>query len=542
MKIASRIFSVLLIAALLVTMFAGCGKVTKEDKVTESGEVLTIRVHYHSSGYGHSWLQKAAEAFEAAYANTDTPYEVELTIEMGTSQISAEQQIPLGPEKNDMDLYYGYISLHKVLDASNKTMRGEGSVLLDLTDIFNAPAVNGKLESETKTIKDRYYGNKEDLLYDGLLTEYHGGIYALPQFLGTTGIILNTAVTDRLGITELPLTSDEFIKMNEDIYAKGVKPFGYPGANAPAYWMYLWANYFAQYSGVDGFMNWVATNPESGDIINDGWKVYEDKGILEAFKAMDPFLKLDYCPNGSVNNTHLEAQHDVLSGEAAYIVSGDWVFNEMEQEYYNEGANCILLKTPVLSVIGTESGITDAELHTAVKMIDEGKSDADIMAAISGLDAEETKRIRDARGIFSGGGTGSGWMIPAYADAAEGAKKFIQFMFSEDGCRIIRDEASAFSIVTCDSYETVNDSKFMDSVMEFVSNGNGTPFDMSENRSPVRSAAGMLWFNHSAYVHQLTFKTMMTDDGKITPEFIYETEIDYVRTNWAQWVAYTGMT
>ena len=104
MKIASRIFSVLLIAALLVTMFAGCGKVTKEDKVTDSGEVLTIRVHYHSSGYGHSWLQKAAEAFEAAYANTDTPYEIELSIEVGTSQISAEQQIPLGPEKNDIDL------------------------------------------------------------------------------------------------------------------------------------------------------------------------------------------------------------------------------------------------------------------------------------------------------------------------------------------------------------------------------------------------------------------------------------------------------
>ena len=146
MKIASRIMSVLLIAALMITLFVGCGRVAVDDVVSEDGEVLTIRMHYHSSGWGHSWLQKAAEAFEAAYANTSTPYQVELNIEVGTSQTNAEQQIPLGAEKNDTDLYYAGPSMHKLLDASKKTMRGEGAILVDLTELFNSPAVGADLQ------------------------------------------------------------------------------------------------------------------------------------------------------------------------------------------------------------------------------------------------------------------------------------------------------------------------------------------------------------------------------------------------------------
>ena len=41
-------------------------------------------------------------------------------------------------------------------------------------------------------------------------------------------------------------------------------------------------------------MNFVKTIPESGDVVNDGWKVYEDRGILEGFKAMQPIMKQEY--------------------------------------------------------------------------------------------------------------------------------------------------------------------------------------------------------------------------------------------------------
>ena len=90
---------------------------------------------------------------------------------------------------------------------------------------------------------------------------------------------------------------------------------------------------------------------------------------------------------------------------------------EMEQEYYDEASRCIMLNTPILSIIGTEAGITDAELSEAVRMIDSGNTNEQIISQISGLDEAETQRIRDARNIYSCGDKSvrGGACIPAYA-------------------------------------------------------------------------------------------------------------------------------
>lgn len=552
MKNVKKILSLALIAVMLIGMMAGCGgsKVAYETDA-EGGVVQnkTAIVSYNSSGYGDTWLRKCAEEFNKMYA--EEGYKVDLNISY-SNESNAKLEIGKGGEKNDVDLYIGAGGLEALLDASNKTMRGKGAVLVDLTDVvWNKPAIGADKQEETKTIAERFLLDEEYLYYDGAKEEFHGGIYVLPTGIGSCGIILNPKVTEKYGygLDNLPKTTNEFNAMCEAIAAKSaetnVYAYAWPGGNASGYISYLFFEYFAQYSGKEAFMNFVKTTPFTGatveDIKNDGWKVYEDKGILEGFKAMEPIMEPRFSPAGSASMTHLEAQHEVLVGNAAFIMNGDWVLNEMEDQYYEEASQCIMMNTPVLSVIGEECGITDAELSNAVGMIDEGKSNADIIAAISGLDEAETQRIRDARNIYGRGESAirSGCAIPAYANGKDVAILFLRYLCSEDACQIIRDEAFHISAFACESYASKGNTPYMDSVVANINPGHGETISMDASISIVRANSGMLYFNHPMNIQPVTFKNMIMDTtGEMTAEKMYENEKAYAKSQWSTWAAY----
>lgn len=533
---------------MLVLPLCGCGAgakivVTNPDGSYVQGKKCIIA--YNSSGYGDTWLKAAAEAFEKTYAAEG--YDIELKISYNYEN-KAALEIGKGPEKNDVDLYIGEGDMERVLDASKKTMRDGGAVLVDLTeDVWNKPAIGLDKKEESRTIADRYLLDKEYLYYDGAISAFHGGIYALPMTIGSCGIVLNPVVTEKYGygLDNLPKTTNEFNAMCEAIAAQtsstGVYAYAWPGGNASGYITYLFYEYFAQYSGKEAFMNFVKTIPESGDVIKDGWMVYEDKGILEGLKAMDPIMEQRFSPPGSASMTHLEAQHEVLVGNAAFIMNGDWVLNEMEDQYYAEASKCVMMNTPVLSVIGTECGITDLELSKAVGMIDEGKSNAEIIATIPGLDDTEAKRIRDARNIYSCGDktVRGGACIPAYADGKDVAILFLRFLCSEDGCQIIRDEAYNIAAFECESYASKGNTVYMDTVVSNINPGQGEYISMDAGLSVVRANSGMLPFNHPAAISPQTFRTIIMDTtGELTPEFIYENEKAFARSQWSQWTAY----
>ena len=543
-KHARKLIALLLLVAMIGTL-VGCGAGGAAGGNQASGSKKLV-IKFFKGGYGDEWLYAMADAFEEAYK--DEGYEVEIQVKASGGNTVAEQELKLGPEKNDVDLYFASsVSTHNVLNYSKKVMRDENTPLLEpLNDIYNAPAVGANKQPESKTIAERTFAGFEDsYLYKGTNETWQGKIFNLSEFASSTGLFVNTKVLQKYGVN-VPNTTDEFVSVVKTISQKGaadgVYPFTWAGNNAPGYWYYLWYNWFAQYSGVEAFNNWVATMPESGDVKNDGWKVYEDKGILEAFKAIEPLMELDYSADGAVNFTHTEAQHYLMVGEAAFMVTGDWLLSEMRQDYMQEASTDIqMIKTPVASVIGVELGITDAQLSQAISMIDSGKSNAELIAAIPGLQEEGAQRIRDARGIYTSIGSGLQVMIPAYADAKEVAKKFVQFLYSEDGCRIVRDNAYALVPVTCDSYAVSEPTVFLESVVKTFDNGNATAIFMNINDSVVRSTSGMLDFNYSSYCLPNTFKSMMMDKS-ITAQYIYETELAYVKSNWANWVAYAGLS
>ena len=557
MKHLKKILSLLLASVMLIGMIgimAGCGKKSQimSEQLADGSfkQQGTCIVAYNSSGYGHSWLERCAEEFNKMYAAEG--YKIELKIST-SNENNAQLEIGNGGDKNDVDLYLGASNLEKVLDLSKKTMRDDVTpVLFDLTDlVWNTPAIGLDKQEESKTIAERFLLDEEYLYYDGVKEQFKDGIFCLPLGMSSCGIVLNPSVTEKYGygLDNLPKTTDEFNamcdKIAESSASTGIYAYAWPGGNASGYITYLFFEYFAQYSGKEAFMNFVKTVPFTGatveDIKRDGWKVYEDKGILEGFKAMEPIMKREYSPAGSASMTHIEAQHEVLVGHAAFIMNGDWVLNEMEKEYYNEASQCIMMNTPILSVIGTECGITDAELSKAVGMIDEGKSNADIIAAIPGLDEKETQRIRDARNVWGRGESAirTGCAIPTYANGKDVAVLFLRFLCSEDAAQIIRDEAYMLTAYSCESYASKGNTRYMDSVVANINPGHGESISMDASLSIVRANSGMLYFNHPMVIQPTTFKNMIMDtSGEMTAEKMYENEKAFAKSQWSIWAAY----
>ena len=526
----------------MVLSLAGCGDGAGETKTGDGEESKVIQVKFYKAGYGEEWLQAMIKAFEEAYK--EEGYKVEIVESSSTISTSSEQEILLGPGKNKTDLYFtSGVSVSNVIDSSKKVLRTEDEVLLEsLEDIFRNPAIGADKKEEEKTIEERLFpGLEESLHYRGANEKWQSDRYTIPWALGATGLVMNNSIMEKYGL-DIPLTSNEFAAVLETIEKKGeadaVHPYSWSGNNAPGYWTYLYDTWFAQYSGAEAYNNFWATNPASGDVRSDGWQVYEDQGILEALKAMDKIMDLDYSADGSVNMTHLEAQHELLTGKAAFMVSGDWMLNEMKNEYYEEASQVSMLKAPVLSVIGEEIGISDAQLHTVVEMIDNGSDAADIKAAVSGLTDEGLSRVQNARNAYSSIGVTHQILVPSYSDAKTAVKAFLRFMYSEDGCRIFREQA--YSLLPISTSETEEaPTVFQKSIEELTGDGQAVALFQDSEASQIRAKSGMLPFNYSAFAHPNTFRAMMTDE-KITAEYIYDTELAYVKANWATYVSYAG--
>lgn len=71
MKNMKKILSLMLALLMMISLLAGCGGGTQVAETTPDGSAAqnkTCIVSYNSSGFGHTWLEKAAEAFEEMYA------------------------------------------------------------------------------------------------------------------------------------------------------------------------------------------------------------------------------------------------------------------------------------------------------------------------------------------------------------------------------------------------------------------------------------------------------------------------------------------
>ena len=218
-KHARKLIALLLLVAMIGTL-VGCGAGGAAGGNQASGPKKLV-IKFFKGGYGDEWLYAMADAFEEAYK--DEGYEVEIQVKASGGNTVAEQELKLGPEKNDVDLYFASsVSTHNVLNYSKKVMRDENTPLLEpLNDIYNAPAVGANKQPESKTIAERTFAGFEDsYLYKGTNETWQGKIFNLSEFASSTGLFVNTKVLQKYGVN-VPNTTDEFVSVVKTISQKG---------------------------------------------------------------------------------------------------------------------------------------------------------------------------------------------------------------------------------------------------------------------------------------------------------------------------------
>jgi ABC-type glycerol-3-phosphate transport system substrate-binding protein len=534
----------LVMVALAALALTACGGGTNTSSSTGNKE---IQVKLYKAGWGEDWLTKEIEAFQTTYK--DEGYTVKLVESASTVPETSEGEIetPSGRKKNEIDLYFtGNVSINNVISKSKSILRTSDKTLLEgMDEILDEPAIGLDKKEETAKIKDRLYSGFDQMIrYNGSVSAWDGKAFFLPWATSATSLLVNPAIlsTNNLAV---PLTSNELISAIKTIADKtattGVYPYVWAGGNASGYWNFLFSTWFAQYQSLDGFNKFLALTPETGTSKDNGYDVYNDQGILESLKAMDDVLDLNYAPDGSASAIHTEAEHSFLTGKAAFMMNGDWLYNEMKSEYATEAKAMQIVKTPILSSIGTECGLTDKELHTVVEAIDNGKAFNEI-TGISALKEAGYERIKNARNIYNCLGTSHQILIPSYADAKEGAKLFVRFLLSEDGCRIFRNNAFGSLPFTYTKKDTDSTSVFQASDDALLNGGKATAFFNEQySYSEIRTSANVLTFNYPTWVAPTTFKAVLQDKtGTLTAQHIYETEAKYEKDNWSSYLAYIG--
>lgn len=523
------------LGAVVIPGLTSCGSKVKP------GGAGKVQIKAYKGGYGVEWLEELVSKFNQAFASEGLSAEIVEASSMVTE--GAKQEI-FDHKNNQIDLYLTNGSDYSsIIDRSQATLKTSSKTLLaNLDDVLESKAIGFDGKEEEATIKSRLFdGIREVSTYNGNNPRWQNQVFKLPWADAMTGLFANMSVLNKYGI-DLPLTSNELISAVEKVSTHTAQdqiyPYSWGGSNCPGYWAYLFETYFAQYSGVTKYENFQKCQPSSGTIKDNGYQVYEDQGILKSLEAMYPMLQSKYSASGSASLQHMEAQVQFMTGKSAFFVNGDWVLNEMKDQYLSKASEIVFVQTPILSSLGSENGLTDTELHNVVKGIDEGKSDAEIKGLVPAATDAALAKIRDARSIHCSIGAGHDMLIPSYSDAVDAAKKFIRFMYSNDGCNVFREKALGNLPLHYTIKDPSKTTVFQQSLDKVYSSGKTQVISDCAEYNSVRSSAQIYLFNYSAWQHPNTFKEIISSKNHdlLTPQFMFENEAKFVKDSWPSYM------
>ena len=540
MKFRKALFLTAL-SALAIPALTSCGP---KDKV---GGASLVQIKCYKGGYGDEFIREMVKQFNTTFASKGYSAEI---VEASSNVTESSKQELFDTKHNQIDLYLTNGSNYTdAIDRSQATLKNPNkSILANLDDILTSKAIGLDGKEEGQTIGERLFdGVREVSTYNGKKSQFRDKVYKLPWADAMTGLFVNLNALGKFGL-EVPLTSNELISAVETIANTSTSPKVYPyawgGSNCAGYWCFLFETYFAQYSGVEAYEKFMKCEPTTGTIESDGWKVYQDPGLLKALEAMYPILKKSYSIDGSASLQHTEAQVNFMTGKSVFMVNGDWVMNEMKEQYRDKCNDIAFVQMPILSCLGTENGLTDSQLHDVVKGIDEGKTDAEIKAVVPAATDAALAKIRDARSIHCSIGAGHEMFIPYYSDAVEATKTFIRFMYSNDGCNIFREKAWGNLPIKYTIKNPSLSNDFQKSLDSVYARGNTQVVSDNADYNHVRQKAQLYLFNKSEWMHPNTFKNIILNRDSASetireafvPANIISKEVEYVHNNWSSYM------
>ncbi len=435
-KIAKKLITACLAAVCAFGMTA-CDGGGGNSGTTDNGS-LTISVV--KLGYGVEWLNKLAEAFE-------TKEGIKVTINPpavgSVGQTSLDTEIE--SKASDTDLFFnkrGWFAKGvyegKIVAANGKSY---DCLYEDLTDVWNSVVDEGS----SKTIKD-----KMDLTY-AEAAEIDGKYYSLPWAGGVYGIVRNLNKWEELGLTadDVPLTTNELFELCDEVKSS-VSPFIY--SLESEYYSGWLPVFFAQYEGKENAEMFMAGKDPDGEVSEH---IYTYDGQLEAMKVLQALLGNGYQHERSSAIDFTSMQGQFLRGAALFSINGSWLENEAAN--FSQ-AKVDMIKTPVISSLvqklsfcptdasgkkikadnftAEQKATADAKLAEVIRYVDAVDAGENATKP-EGVTDDDIKKVTEARHYcYMAGGTDHQAYIPSYAANIENAKKFLKFMYSDEGMNI----------------------------------------------------------------------------------------------------------
>lgn len=518
MKLGKKLMCIALSGAMVSSVVlgsVGCGKEEVADNAT------TIEINYWKSGLGVDWLYNLEEKFEAAYPEYDVYLDISSSSDIFTNTIE------LGAQDNTIDLYLMTLNTNEY-----------NQYLEPLNDVLNY-----KWDGESKSIKEKINpsilnvlkqeGTGENIQYKSL--SYGGGLLSL---------VYNNEIIDGVNY-QVPVTTDEL----KDVAAMISSDFGtttYPFITfqGGGYWKWVYETWLMQYNGVDWYTNaflkldgseFGFADKNSKELLLDDNK---ETGRYQILELLEELLQYNYNYPGSASADFTPQQTLFIKNKAAaFMPNGTWLGNEMKGGKAT-ATNISFMRLPVFSAIidNLETIDTDTELAALVRVTDTYDNMADVPLTGTGYDVSsaDLKSVWEARRLICSVLDEHSAMIPNYATAKEGAKKFLQFMYSD---QMIKEYVDIIHMPLC---ATPSDgviaqdgwSNWDKECMEIYNTSTFTP--KFSNACPLLSYAGI--FNNIQ-----VYEEFSRYQNPLTAEAAWESMRTNYNKNWEQYMFLAGL-
>jgi N-acetylglucosamine transport system substrate-binding protein len=314
MKSLSKIVSIV-VSALFFVSVVGCGG----EKINPN----ELKIVYLLGGYGSGWIEELKTVFEAEHPGIGVRLE-------GSKSAKSQAEKNIGSSKNTDDLY--------IVTGYNWQMAAAQGKLLSLDGLYGEPVGGG----DETLLKDKILD-----VYANAVKAEQGGeqhYYRVPWTAATGGIFYNAKMFREKG-WQVPQTYGELVALCETIksaqipidpndqFSEKVKPFVWTGGEE-YYWDYLVFDWWGQIAGIDEinkFLEYKSATVYDGNS-TDG-AAY--KSLKRAYELWYNLIAANYGDTNSnsmgdsVAKAYMIAQQNFVSGKAAMIPNGHWLYNEM---------------------------------------------------------------------------------------------------------------------------------------------------------------------------------------------------------------------
>lgn len=420
MKTMKKLIVLVMVAVMTLSLAACGGKGGNNEKVSATNGGKPVEIRYWNSGMGTAFLDAAIEAFNEKQSDWFVYYTA------SSDSQATKSAFGMG-DVDTIDLYM----TTKVVE-TNK--------MVPLNDVLDTT-----IEGESKSIKEKFATSY--LEYE---ESTDGNYYTLTWGGGVIGIVYNTTLFEKAGITEIPRTTNELAVACDKLYESNITPFThFRSEEGVGYWSYMQELWFEQYDGWDYYKDtFYGCTDATGNSPSQDVLLAQD-GRYQVLKAMEKFITPEYVQNGANSQDHITAQTLFLTNDIAMMVSGSWMANEMKGT--QNASDFGVMKTPVISGI-TDKLTTvkgDTELRNLISAIDEvtdGKAELSKYQSGDGylvngkqVSAADWEYVANARNSVAVNYPQHSCFIPTYSDAIEGSKAFLKFFYSDECYKLYTD-------------------------------------------------------------------------------------------------------